>query len=76
MSLEPGIAATVAATEPVKTNPVALIDWTAYQACRICKAETGAPCQSVYGRIVAGRPDGERRTLPVAHGHRKRRRGR
>jgi hypothetical protein len=76
MSIEPGIAALVAATEPVMTNPAALVDWTAYAACRICRAATGQPCTSVYGRIAAGRPEGGPRALPVAHGHRKRRAGR
>lgn len=73
MSLEPGIAGMIADVAP---DPVALIDWSAYQACRICRAEAGHPCTSVYGRIAAGRPEGGPRPLPVAHGHRKRRSGR
>ncbi len=76
MSIEPGIAALVAATEPVMTNAAALVDWTAYRTCGICKAETGKPCTAKYGRVVAGRPEGGPRPLPVAHGHRKRRHGR
>ena len=71
MSLEPSIAGMVAATEPV-----ALVDWSAYRACGLCRAAIGKPCTSVYGRIVAGRPDGAARPLSVAHGHRKRRSGR
>jgi hypothetical protein len=70
VSLEPSIAGMITPA------PGALVDWTVYGRCRICRAETGQPCTSVYGRIVAGRPEGGARPLPVAHGHRKRRHGR
>lgn len=70
MSLEPGIAGMVA------PSPGSLVDWSAYATCRICGAAPGCPCTSVYDRIAHGRPEGGPRALGVAHGHRKRRRGR
>lgn len=48
-------------------------DWRLYKACRICGAAAGGPCVSRFETIVDGRPTGSPRTLPVAHGHRKRR---
>lgn len=76
MSLEPGIADIVHAATAAAAKALAAPDWSAYGTCRICRAAPGAPCTSVYGRIVAGRPDGNSRALQVAHGHRKRRHGR
>ena len=66
--IEPMIAETIARTEPV---PV--VDWGAYGACsKVCRARTGQPCVAMSGRILAGRPDGVRRELPVPHAARRR----
>jgi hypothetical protein len=69
MTIEPGDAG-------ILPGPGALIDWSAYGTCRLCKAPPGVACTSVYGRIVSGRPVDGATPLPVAHGHRKRLSGR
>jgi hypothetical protein len=52
------------------------VDWSAYQACRICLAGMGEPCVALSGRIAGGRPDGVPVKLERAHASRRRRRGR
>lgn len=73
MSLEPMIASTVARTEP---SPGALVDWSAYRACRTCGVGIGEQCRARYSGIVAGRPVGNPTMLERAHAHRRRRSGR
>jgi hypothetical protein len=52
------------------------VDWSSYQACRICLADMGAPCVALSGRVAGGRPDGVPVVLERAHASRRRRRGR
>jgi hypothetical protein len=76
VTIEPGIADMVHAATAAAAKALAAPDWPAYGTCPICRAGAGEPCTSVFGRIVAGRPVDGAAVLPVAHGHRKRRRGR
>lgn len=74
MSLEPSLAATV--ERLTAGDRAALVDWTAYRSCPVCKAATGTACAAMSGRIVGGQTDGIRTPLPRAHVARKRRSGR
>lgn len=49
-----------------------MTNWKLYRKCsQVCRAESGQPCVSRSGRIVAGRPDGVRTALLVPHESRK-----
>jgi hypothetical protein len=66
MSIEPGDVDLIAPA----------FDFSPYGLCRLCRAEPGQPCHTVYDAIVDGRPGGPPRSLNIAHGHRRRRPGR
>jgi hypothetical protein len=67
MSVEPGLVALVEA---------AMVDWSGYLPCRICRAQSGKPCIARYTQIVDGEHTGPSVELPHAHGNRKRASGR
>lgn len=70
MTIEPGLA------HLVDVEPAALVDFTAYRACPVCRVPIGAACVALNGRVAGGVPDGVRTPLPRAHAARKRRSGR
>ncbi len=70
--LEPSIAEKARAWE----SSVPVAGWNDYVRCGICHAPSGAPCTAMYRTITDGQPDGPPVDLTVAHGFRKRRRGR
>lgn len=74
MSIEPIAAETVERIS--REAAVALVDWSVYRKCRICGAEPGRPCRSMYSAVRTGRPDGPPQNLTIAHGYRARLAGR
>lgn len=73
--LEPSIASVVLGSGP-DVEDLGDAYWQGFRACPVCKVPLGARCEAINGRVVDGRPDGVRTSLPRAHGTRLPRTGR
>lgn len=57
---------------PLVVDAAALVDWSEWNACPICRVRAGEPCVAMNGRVAGGRPDGVAVPLPRSHAARKR----
>lgn len=60
--IEPGIADLVAS---------AVVDWSRFGLCPVCKAHRGEACVALNGRVAGSRPDGVAVELARTHAARK-----